>query len=141
MRLQHKREGVKISTHTSDSIRPHWNSFAEGCHTFQWELSSQEIQHKKRDHFYFWITKLEKRTHYQMSVVYRKFDSQKTNIDSKCIKITHAILFPFHIKNHNQSNGHELKEKKIYECLRIKNISSSLLQIDNRLILYNRDLN
>ena len=47
-----------------------------------------------------------------MSVVYRKFDSQKTNIDSKCIKITHAILLPFHIKNHNQSNGHELKEKK-----------------------------
>ena len=47
-----------------------------------------------------------------MSVVYRKFDSQKTNIDSKRIRITHAILLPFHKKNHNRSNGHELTEKK-----------------------------
>ena len=47
-----------------------------------------------------------------MSVVCRKFDSQKTNIDSERIRITHVILLPFHIKNHNQSNRHEIKGKK-----------------------------
>ena len=54
-----------------------------------------------------------------MSVVCRKFDSQKTNIDSERIRITHVILLPFHIKNHNQSNRHEIKgKKKELDCIR-----------------------
>ena len=49
---------------------------------------------------------------YLLSVVYRKLILKKRNIDTNFKILTHAILLPFHIKNQNQLNGHELTEEK-----------------------------
>ena len=49
---------------------------------------------------------------YLLSVVYRNLILKKKTLILISKILTHAILLPFHIKNLNQSNGHELIERK-----------------------------
>ena len=53
---------------------------------------------------------------YLLSVVYRNLILKKKTLILISKILTHAILLPFHIKNLNQSNGHELIEKKMVRC-------------------------
>ena len=110
-------------------LRAYWDSFAEGCHTFQWELSSQKIN------TYHGIDSLLdnqlKNRMLEPSVVYRKLILKKKNIASKCTILNMPFFFLFISKSQKIIKWTWTNRKKMFLAFSIGKLAILSLLLAN----------